>query len=78
MSDKHRAEVAEGYMVKLNAEITTLRAQLKRHGGHTAECASLEIWAAVWIERSWGPEQQKVKPKKCNCNWADIEKVFDC
>ena len=41
--------------------------QLKKHGGHTAECASRGQYIAKKTGFRW------VK-KKCDCNWAEIAK----
>ena len=49
-------------------EIFTLRAQLQRYGGHTAECAR---HGGYWVSNLWWVN------RKCSCGWAEIAAGFD-
>ena len=51
-----------GSFLKATEANATLRAQLQRFGGHTAECAS---------HRTLG---RPLGYALCDCNWAEIEK----
>ena len=65
MFKKHHDKAKAGS--NLRKQITTLRAQLKKHGGHTAECAVHEY-------RKVGYGGIREPEHECDCNWAEIEK----
>ena len=48
-------------------EITILRAQLKEHGGHTADCA-------IWHRQGGDFGRYQGRDEECDCGWAEIEK----
>lgn len=60
----------------LKREITTLRAQLDKFGGHTAECAS-KAWKPVYRPGPFGG--MKVTSErisagiKCDCGWDEAK-----
>ncbi len=70
---KSRGEDDRRAIGRLVEQITTLRAQLERHGGHTAECASI----AKRFRYNPGDEPygtHTVWHKECDCGWAEIAK----
>lgn len=50
-------------IVDLDKQITTLREQLAKHGGHTVQCKTK--WHDYSTGTGWG---------RCDCGWAEIEK----
>ncbi len=60
-------------IVELDKQIATLRAQLQRFGGHTAECAyPVEQFKYNPGDEPYGTHT--IWHKKCDCGWAEIEK----
>ncbi len=67
MPDKGIAGYSVNEWEKMEQRITTLRAQLKKHGGHTADCQEYQKGYSdyalyICIE---------------TCGWAEIEKGLD-
>ena len=50
-----------------NKQITTLKAQLAKHDGHTADCASR---GGYYTQPGGG----NFTANPCDCGWAEIEK----
>ena len=61
MADKGITGYSVSEWEKMEQQITTLKAQLKRHGGHTAGCS---------LTLSIGERMQY----PCDCGWVEIEK----
>jgi len=59
IQNRHAKEVNN-----LDEQITTLKKQLAKHGGHTAEC---------WINTLETPGEEH----PCTCGWAEIVKGQD-
>ena len=58
MADKGIAGYSVSEWERMEQRINTLRTQLKRHGGHAADCAARGIHY----------------PITCDCGWAKIAK----
>jgi len=70
MFKKHRKKAAAGS--DLHKEITQLKSDLAKYGGHTAECAS-RVWKPR-PKRKNSISRYEPANKKCDCGWVEIEK----
>ena len=67
--DERRLKVADEHIGELAEQTTTLTEQLKRHGGHTKDCACRE----PYITKTGAIKEVP----KCDCGWAEIVKGWD-
>ena len=77
MSDGRRLEIPRVSVLEDNTtwreQITTLRTQLKKHGGHTAECVNHKnTWTGSADAGGHHPDK-----RKCDCGWDEIAKGLE-